>query len=726
MNNVDFSGFEEQILNHLKEIEKKMLKHFNAKYAEIFGSLNKLESKLTTLNQNNDSLIETITNQKMCNNKLTEFESFKNKADDILISHEIRLKNNNNDISGLKEKYDKIISENISVPGYIGSSCQFRNLSQYLLYSINEINKIKNDKDDTRKEIKDLRIKFENLMKTMVNLNDSSFERCKDYINNKQKDINNIIEIKLKQYDEKNFDIKAHIIKNNSMNEEKINQINEKLIETKKLLIEILNEKIEEITKSINNIIEKYEINSKKIEKNSKDIQNINDNIEDINLNLKDIILNIKMANYNTTQGQEKMSINLNNSPKKSNQRILTRNSAIKGFSPEKNLSNNKKIKLQITTDNSLKNIYKKLGNIQSGKQDKERDSDKIIEKNENDTEIDFNSDIDNLTKNKIIFSDNNSFEKSKDSKINNLKNLKNNKSNSLNFFNYKSGQNFNNKKEQFYNIKKEQNYINKNLTNNLNKYINKETINAKSISPLKDEKIKSNEIINKFKPKKNIIQSQKILHSSIKNNIKSQEELENNNNMDKDNSINIKMNNKLKLNYELISKINENKVLDLYSFSTSPPNGKINLKFWTLTQNVPEKFIKNKTKFEMEKEKEKEFGTSYKLLQMENDGDKKKKIKVKSENNLQNDRNRLFKMKNKDKHGFSTERINPKNINTNYNLGINSNIIEIPPRFDINANKTFLENDFKEKNSNFDYLKLKKAFKELKINDQFYYYTNK
>ena len=125
-------------------------------------------------------------------------------------------------------------------------------------------------------------------------------------------------------------------------------------------------------------------------------------------------------------------------------------------------------------------------------------------------------------------------------------------------------------------------------------------------------------------------------------------------------------------------------------------------------------------------KEKEKEFGTSYKLLQMENDGDKKKKIKVKSENNLQNDRNRLFKMKNKDKHGFSTERINPKNINTNYNLGINSNIIEIPPRFDINANKTFLENDFKEKNSNLNYLKLKKAFKELKINDQFYYYTNK
>ena len=90
----------------------------------------------------------------------------------------------------------------------------------------------------------------------------------------------------------------------------------------------------------------------------------------------------------------------------------------------------------------------------------------------------------------------------------------------------------------------------------------------------------------------------------------------------------------------------------------------------------------------------------------------KKNKIKVKGQNNIRKDRNKLLKIKNKDRQDLSIEKIKSKNINLNYNLGINSPILEMPPRIDVNINKSISDNDY-----NSDYFKLKKALKELNIN---------
>ena len=487
MNTNNLSQFEEEILVYLKDIEEKLTEKIDIKNSEINIHLNSFESKINDLFQNYESIKESIINYNIYKNKMIELESFKNKADDILISHELRLKNNITDIDFLKDKYETIIKENLLVPGYIGSSCKYKNLSNYLTYNIIELNKIKTDKDDRKKDIKEIKIKLDNLMKSMINLNDGSVERCKDYTNSIQKDIVNYIENKLKEYEEKYFDIKTEIYKYHSSNEQKFNDINTKLLEIKKEFNNILKQKIEQIKNAYDTLKDKIEINTKNIENNSQFNKNINDNIKEINLNLKDFT-NFKNSyllpkNNPSSQGnpssqlQQGIGNYTRNNDKKSTKKMFERMSDInKPLTSENSKSNKKYMEKNINNENkiNIKNSLKSQ-NFKNKIQEKQLKDKNYIRntikndfenENDNENEKEINSDIDNH-KYKNIYSNNNSFEKTKMNTINNNK------------YRFYSNSNLNIYKNDL-------NYKNRTTLNDFNKYFKKETINAKSITQLK------------------------------------------------------------------------------------------------------------------------------------------------------------------------------------------------------------------------------------------------
>ena len=188
------SKFEEQILNILKETENKIEKQITSNKLEIYKYMNNLEEKVNNLLQKNESIIEIMTKHKICIDKIKDLESFKIKADDTFLSHDLKLKNNTGDITFLKNRYETIIKDNILVPGYIGNACQYKNLSEYLTYNIIELNRNKTDRENFKKEFKEIKTKYEYLIKAMIGLNDSTAERCKDYTNLIKKDAVNLIE----------------------------------------------------------------------------------------------------------------------------------------------------------------------------------------------------------------------------------------------------------------------------------------------------------------------------------------------------------------------------------------------------------------------------------------------------------------------------------------------------------------------------------------------------
>ena len=195
----------------------------------------------------------------------------------------------------------------------------------------------------------------------------------------------------------------------------------------------------------------------------------------------------------------------------------------------------------------------------------------------------------------------------------------------------------------------------------------------------------------------------------------------------------------KIKLNYGLINDIHKNNILDLYSFSTSPPDGKINLKYWTI-DSLTNKFLKKQQK---QYEVEKETGVNCRLVQIgglnfggnDNNNSKNRIIKNSQSNNIvQNIKNKfpIHNMKNKNEQYLSSGRIKVKNMQNNLVINKNS-IIDIPPRINFPFNKTFFENDFNNKdkisnmnNNNYDNMKLRNTMKELKLNENIYCLTYK
>ena len=687
MDTNNFSKLEEQLLNNIKQTEDKLSSKINEQNLEIYENINDIQTKINNLIVKNEALIETLAKQKIYMDKITEFEVFKTKTDEILLAHEIKLKNSGYEIFSLKDKYEKIVLENLTVPGYIGPSSQFKNLSEYLTYSINILNRVRSEKDNGKKDMTDLKSKYDNLMKTIINFNDHSFERCKEYVNTIQNDIINIVDNKLKDYKDNYFEIKQEIYKYNSEHNRQLNQIELKTKDVKKELNDLLQKKINEI--KIDNDLLKNDIDicSNNIQENSFNLETVNKDIKDLKRKLNDLFIKFKnsQVSMNPPQFPTKMKdikvINKRNmlKLKSNNEEKIINNEVTNNFGIIKVENLNNIIKSNIT--------MKKNGNkSNSFEKDIENDinpyQQEIIDKTDMNVINFLNDNINNnITLEKL---------KSKLMRKNNQKG---------NNFSYNNG----------YNTLYEPNKRNlkfKSLSGDLNKYLKKDILTMNS--SLKDKNtLKTPTIINKYKTiKHNNEQTMKLFDNTQYNKYKTKTDLI------QDNSDKEKPKRKIKLNNEIINQINNNKVLDLYSFSVSPPEGKIdlNINYFTINDNIQKKCLQEKNQISNEI-----GGNVNKTIQIFVNDDKNKKIKPNnSQSIIKNREIQSMKTKYQNNYRISSERSNKETINNN------DNIILIPPKYNLPFNNTFIESDnYKEKNTiNIENFKLRNSLKNLKLKD--------
>ena len=106
-------------------------------------------------------------------------EEFKIKAEQNLLTHEIKIKNIIQEIEKLKIKYDKILSDNLIVPGYVGPGSQHKNLADYVVYQISEFQKIRNDTEQTKNKV-------DNSARTALNAVNTSFAQFQRYTDEKK------------------------------------------------------------------------------------------------------------------------------------------------------------------------------------------------------------------------------------------------------------------------------------------------------------------------------------------------------------------------------------------------------------------------------------------------------------------------------------------------------------------------------------------------------------
>ena len=241
--------FKNEILGEIRLIEKKFVSEFNTKFTEINSTFKEMDLRLDTISQNNNSLLDLISKKNMNFDKLEELDIFKNKTEETLITQKIEFENIFQEIEQLNKKYEKIVKENLIVTGYIGLGYKYKNLGEYLIYNMNEIDKLRYDTQQNK-------IKVVNWEKTAKEIVSSSLF-VKSMKNDKQKlskgkdtNIENI-EKKLEEFNKK---LSFLIPDNQSPNKNKFQSPQRKRNKNNKDSLMYSNERIYQICKSNRNI----------------------------------------------------------------------------------------------------------------------------------------------------------------------------------------------------------------------------------------------------------------------------------------------------------------------------------------------------------------------------------------------------------------------------------------------------------------------------------------
>ena len=263
MVNKEILELKEIFFKEIREVEKSFKKNL----AEISSSLDEKnkqnDEKINLAIQKNEQLYDKMLLEKSNLEKIGQLDITYKKINDRIISHEIKINELLNSNKRLTFNYDKIISDNLKVPGFVGPSCIYKNLSEYIQHNIKDIEKIKIEKEAEKKTVEDMKYKIDGLMKNILNLVDSSILRCNKYTDNIQKYLEDILKNKLIEINEKNIDLRAQIFSNLNIVNQHVDNFEKQINEIKVLKENIKNE-IDNIIIEFNEKIEKQEKTMKK------------------------------------------------------------------------------------------------------------------------------------------------------------------------------------------------------------------------------------------------------------------------------------------------------------------------------------------------------------------------------------------------------------------------------------------------------------------------------
>ena len=321
MSKEEIVEFKEELFKEMRDVEEKLNLQIIKKTEEIEEKYKKFIGKFNSMIEKHNSLLTDITNQNIYFDKINDLEIAWKKMDSILITHEIRINNSIKDIKDINFKLCKEISENLNVSGFIGPSCKYKTISNYLSSNINEVERIKTDIEKNKKEGKETKRKMEEIIKKVLNLVDSSNTKCIEYTEQKSKNIEEIINSKIGELTDKILSFKSLI-----MSQEKIKDIYENLENmircnnyNKLEIDDMLNDTVNNIDNTLQNFKTNYNeeisnIIKLNVDKLDNDIKENNISINDIKLKLNSIDRIQNQLMRNTISIRNTFSMRNNNS----------------------------------------------------------------------------------------------------------------------------------------------------------------------------------------------------------------------------------------------------------------------------------------------------------------------------------------------------------------------------------------------------------------------------
>ena len=344
----DLLFFKEDMLKDLKLLEVRFSEKIDKLKLECEKKYIEYDSKIEILLQKTSTLSSGIADLNNLKDSFTKFEAFKTKTNYLLNTQDVNMKLMSRELEEAINKYDKIVANNILLPGIIGVGCKFNSMHDFIGYTLKNINDLLSLKERVGLfDFRSLKIKvdsmseFINKFKSKKLVNDILF---KQYMVNNDKKITNLIEDYDKKFSEiiseNNSKYQNIEDKNNNLYEQIQNVIDTqqkisgkfKEYEQKKYNNDNINIcKIEKYENELYFLKKEYNYLENVVKKIKFKINNIKNNNSNKNLNL------IKDIDENSSQ-----EIKRNDHKLKNKTTIIRNNKYEEAESPVKNYINNK------------------------------------------------------------------------------------------------------------------------------------------------------------------------------------------------------------------------------------------------------------------------------------------------------------------------------------------------------------------------------------------------
>ena len=189
----DIILFKDETLKMIREMGKQLFEGLKQKSLELDSKIAEIESKISRYKDTNKRMYDIILEQKVYIEKIKNLTDFKTKTETRLLSFDIKLSNFFSELVNFKSHYDKIIVDNLTIPGVIGVSCKFNTIADYISDNINKNKLAHNEQEKIKNDIHVLKKSCENLGKSLNGTVDVAVATSKLYADARNKELKSFI-----------------------------------------------------------------------------------------------------------------------------------------------------------------------------------------------------------------------------------------------------------------------------------------------------------------------------------------------------------------------------------------------------------------------------------------------------------------------------------------------------------------------------------------------------
>ena len=267
----DLIIFKEDILKELRNYKLKISNSVNIEFEKYVDLLEKSNKNLNYYEKDKSSFMSKLDfvqeKEKLFNEVINTTNALRNEV----MINQLHISTCRKDIDNSCYKYDKVISDNLLVPGIIGTSCKFGNLKEYIVYNKEEMNNAFLGNRQNANDLNVLRRKVDTNT-AQLNTKIKSLEyRLSNFITSKYHELDDKFD---RLYEELNKRMNSLSYEVNSNIEERKNE----LTRLKNFVFEENAKTIESVKTIKNDIINEFDImkkNFKKIKKNIVSLTNL-------------------------------------------------------------------------------------------------------------------------------------------------------------------------------------------------------------------------------------------------------------------------------------------------------------------------------------------------------------------------------------------------------------------------------------------------------------------